>query len=307
MSGDGSLLSRIKRSQGALIAVYTFFFGFFVYLLYQNWHFIDSINANKLFNFLYIILFTWISLLFIGIINYIVFRTKYNNLTVYDGFRLAIYNRVGNYLPLSAGFVAKGVILNRDFHVGYRDFAEKSLYLLASSLGLHGMAGLVILWVMGVDAPLLSVVFLCMTFGLAVPRAGQAFLWRIPKLGSFFHSSGARLEYIQVEPLALFLWSLIIVVDACRLSFAFETFGVSISVTQAIPLSNMEILSRLVSITPASIGIQEAIITIAGHLVGYNWEQTLLAVGVIRVGTVVGSFSAAGGIILVQRIDRRLK
>lgn len=229
------------------------------------------------------------------------FAAKYDvKLGWIEWFGLACVTAMGNFLtPLSGGLVARATYLKTRHHLAYSRFVT---LLTANYLILFWAIGLVGLTI---SLPLLpqsqSVWLLILSFLTVVVVVTLLFFVPVVK----FHADNRMTRLINT---ALEGWQLIkqdgrllielsiytiltLLINGSMFWLAYTALGVSISPSAATLVSLLSLFAILVYITPGSLGIQEAIVSISSELLGAGVGQGLLVSLLIRAALVVVAFT----------------
>ena len=90
-----------------------------------------------------LILINFASLVLRGIVNTESFQLGRSLRGYWDGFCLGVWHSSANFLPLSPGLAAKGVMLHQMYGVGARQYVAISLLVFIAAIAANGVSGLV--------------------------------------------------------------------------------------------------------------------------------------------------------------------
>ena len=234
-----------------------------------------------------------------GVVNWMVFRAAGANLSLGDGWRLSIYQAWGNYLPLSGGLVAKGVLLNRRHGLSYESFAALAIYTFAVELCAYGLAGFpgVLLAISGQTVLLPGVLLLSLApLVLVLPLDRLPVVSRFQRLAN---SEEARQAFRPLLPTLIGLHLVMVGLGAVRLMICLSIAGEPLGFFQVILITVCGVLSRFAAVTPGALGIREVFMAAAGYLTGVNYQSVLVAAGLDRLVQMLFVFCTGG--ILVSR------
>jgi uncharacterized membrane protein YbhN (UPF0104 family) len=220
-------------------------------------------------------------------------------LTFREWFGLAAITTMGNYItPFSGGLLIRATYLKKKHNMPYAQFTS----LLASNY-------LIMFWVIGVIG-LLSLWFIGQTWSTHWPIAlffssiaastSLVFVFpdkRVPwnnHIGRFLNTMlGGWFIIKQDNTLLSRLLLLTLVTIALNgISFwlAYWALGLQISLFVAFLLGMIAAFSIFINLTPGSLGIQEAMVSLSAALLGADAREGLLVVLLIRAVTVLCAF-----------------
>jgi uncharacterized membrane protein YbhN (UPF0104 family) len=228
------------------------------------------------------------------------FAAKFGiHLNFREWFGLAIVTAMGNYLtPFSGGLIARATYLKQRHRFPYTQFATllSANYLVAFwVVALIGAAASVGYRQKTESSWILALFF--MTVALVIPA-----LLILPwpdLLGRNRFGDAARRSlqgWIAIRQDKLFLSKLIfytlinVAFNGFSFWIAYLALNEDVSLVAALLVSLMAVFSLLVNITPAGLGIQEAVITLSSSLVGVGAGVGLLVALLIRAATLLPVF-----------------
>ena len=230
-----------------------------------------------------------------------IFALKFDvRLRTLEWFGLAAVTTMGNYItPLSGGLVARAAYLKHRHQLPYTKFTT----LLASNyivmFWLIGLTGLLILgWLRLYEIDKWPVILL---FGVVV--VGISIFVLLPPV--YFHSKNRWLQTIntltegwqQIRKDKGLLFKLtvctflVIVVNGLSFWVGYQALGISVSFSVGLLLGLVAAFSIFINITPGSLGVQEAMVSLSSELLGAGAGQGLLVVLLIRAATMVSAFT----------------
>ena len=210
-----------------------------------------------------------------------------------------------NYLPFKSGTLASAEFLHQRFGIGVIDFLRvvTQQYLLGAfaAASLAAVAVWFVGPISGSAAALASVVF------LSVAACSICLLlWRVPTslipeylLGRFslarggldLGRSGAR----SVTTILLLTFGLCFA-SAMRMKVVFGVVSQSMRLTDAVVVSAALLLSPLVAVTPAGLGVTETFVGLTSVLIGRSGEDGVVATTLDRAVALVLSLIIAVGL-----------
>lgn len=291
---------RPKAGPGRLWIVtlsYLLFFLLLAYVVYQKRSAFAALGWDNAGSFFLVILLALTATLLRGALNQVSF-SLHHRISLLVGVRLAIVNTLGNYLPLSGGLIAKGILLARHYGIGYGFYAGISLYTYLLSVAANGLLGMAGSLLTGQPPWLSAALGLVMLSGIFTLVPIPALLR--PRLRGL----GEKLEYARSHFAGLLprLSTILVVMflfAGLRLHFAFAVMQVEVGVLACLLLNSMTIFSRLASFVPGAIGVREFLVALMAHLAGLDFQMTVLVVGLDRLGEVIVNFAL--GSLLVGR------
>jgi uncharacterized membrane protein YbhN (UPF0104 family) len=219
-----------------------------------------------------------------------------------------------NYLPLKAGTFSSAEVFRSKLGVPYREFAlvfgqQYLLIVAASSL----LAAAALALVPGVSVPARAGLALVLAgigagcFGLLwwdgmvrwLPAAISRRVEGGARKFAVFHSSPRKATYALVLTFAM------CIVAGLRLVVVYGVLSLELGFPEALVISASMQLSVLVSITPAGIGITEAIVGLSSVLVGHTARGGVMAATIDRAVTL--AFSIGLALLLAPFAWRRQK
>lgn len=271
---------------------YLAFFLLFAYVAYQKRSAFNALGWDNAGLFLVVILLASLTTLLRGALNQVSFSLEHR-ISLPVGVRLAVVNTLGNYLPLSGGLIAKGILLARHYGIGYGFYAGISLYTFLLSIAANGLLGMIGALITEQSLWLSGALFLVLLSGLVT-------LVPIPsRLRLQLKGLGAKLEYSRTHfadllpPLSGILLATFLGA-ALRLQFAFGVMEIEVGFFACLLINSVTIFSRLASFVPGAIGVREFLVAVMAHLTGLDFEMTILVVGLDRLGEVIVNFTLGG-------------
>lgn len=208
-----------------------------------------------------------------------------------DWFAVVTVTAFTNYLPLSAGLLAKAFFLKRVHALSYGRFAVGQAGLLLLVLATNGVAGLAALSVAGSDGLLGPV---GAGFAAMVAAAGLLFL---PE--SLARRLPAWLPWdAHAAPVARRAWPVIAALQlailgatALGLWLAFAMGAGPVSLAACVIFSAAIVLTRVVSLTPGALGVREFLVGGLAWLTGFELRDAVIASTIVRVAEMAVVFA----------------
>lgn len=233
----------------------------------------------------------FLSLLMNGIVLKAVLSPFDIRLPMGESFGIASITAMGNYLTLFGGGTAgKAVYLKRRYDFPYSKFlASMSAVSILDLMwvGFLGSSMLIVTYkiLFPWGQALLSVFLILTVVSFLVLSFGSMFYEK-----RFFKNVKVALdgwEMIRSSRDLLLKVSLLLLANhllsSAELFIGYSVFSINISVADAVLLGAISSLSSIIRFTPASIGIQEAVIASSSHLLNIGFGEGLLVAGFMRV------------------------
>jgi uncharacterized membrane protein YbhN (UPF0104 family) len=205
---------------------------------------------------------------------------------------LAAVTTLANQLPVSGGFITKGLYLKHKYHVSYTKYFSSVLAIYFCTLATYGLLGMAILlyWVL-LDsnrvAPILFVGFGAMAASLLVFTVPLEHMRLPPALRKWVQQAVEGWVLISKNPLlvskVLVLQTLTMLIVAIRYWLAFHMLSQNVTASQVILMSSASILTQLVSFAPGGLGVREAIVGGVAAALGFDLTASVAAIGLDRL------------------------
>lgn len=245
--------------------------------------------------FLAIAALTLVTLVLRGFANRILFSRLGIIASSGDWFQLITVSSFTNYLPLSAGMVAKAFFLNRVHLLPYGTFALGQLALLLVIISTNGAVGLATLGLAFPDrlAGVVGTGFVVMIGAGALMFPPQALLRRIPERFQAAAEDGAPRLRSAWLAVALLQFG-ILMASSAGLAIAFDMGASDVGFAACVVFTAASMLTRLISITPGAIGIREFLIGGLAYLTGFELRDAVIASTATRTVEVAVVFALGG-------------
>jgi len=245
--------------------------------------------------FLAIAALTLVTLVLRGFANRILFSRLGIIASSGDWFQLITVSSFTNYLPLSAGMVAKAFFLNRVHLLPYGTFALGQLALLLVIISTNGAVGLATLGLAFPDrlAGVVGTGFVVMIGAGALMFPPQALLRRIPERFQAAAEDGAPRLRSAWLAVALLQFG-ILMASSAGLAIAFDMGASDVGFAACVVFTAASMLTRLISITPGAIGIREFLIGGLAYMTGFELRDAVIASTATRTVEVAVVFALGG-------------
>ena len=263
------------------------YLALFLWLLMVNIHLFDHLSLPF---FTLLLITTIFSFLANGMINYCLFQSVIEELSISNGLKLAIISNIGNYLPLSAGLIGKGIYLNKYHSLNYGEYAYLSVSMMLIHTSLSGIIGLIAIFHLGIINYELLLVFILLTSSImfliiaAYPFMGfskQHLLAGINKSKTVIYNKILSLIFGQM----IYIFTQMLV-----LYLSFAMIGKILTFWEILLYAAGLTITRFVNILPGSIGTREAILIVLGLYTGMAASIAILGIGIARITAIAVVF-----------------
>jgi len=255
------------------------------YYIYNNLSDFKSLTlVNPLYLIILIALFI-LTYLFIGLVTQNLLYPLGVKLKGFEVFALSIVTGFYNLItPFRGGMATRAVYLKKKHSFPYVHFLASLAgmyvisFLIASLLGIIStiliylttgiFSTILFLIFLGIFIPLLAIIILSPKF----PEHKNKWINRFIKVINGWHLIKSNLRIIFIISIITLIQFLI---GSVMFYLQFRVFGINMGFFQCIFLSAIGNLSLLVSITPANLGVQEAITVFSALTIGITPEQSL--------------------------------
>lgn len=275
----------LSRIISVLVLAGLVIFAFFY--LRNNLETFRSLEIVSPFFLLMLILLFLTTYVFISNLTKVILATMNIAITNKEAFMLTIVTGFYNLItPFRGGLAARALYLKKNHQFSYTDFLSSVaasyviIFLVASITGLS-TAFIIFIekqifnWIL---VSIFSMVFLAMVsiiiFSKNLKESKNYFLNKIIRISNGWSIIKKRPRVI----IALCVISIIqLLISALMLKLQFSVFGFQISFIEALFISSIGSLSLIISITPAGLGINEAITVFSALTLGISPTQSLSA------------------------------
>ncbi len=268
--------------------------SFFAILILLLIYFIkNSLNDFKSIQFIspsLIVLFTFLYIFnyfLIGVITRILLGPLNVNLSTKESFAISIVTGFYNIItPFRGGIAARAFYLKKKHNFPYNDFLASLwasyilIFLVASFLGILStiliyFTDQVFSWILfSIFSIFLLVLLFIIIFSPQLKERNNKFLNKFIKVVNGWHLIKNNKKVI----FSIIILSVIqLAISALMLFLQFKVFGIEVSYIKSLFLTSISSLGIIISITPANLGIQEAITVFSALTIGITPAQSLSA------------------------------
>lgn len=244
-----------------------------------------------------------------GGINALFYKEIGAKLSLSAGCFIALINTFGNLLPLSGGFVAKGLYLKSRHRTELKRYFPATAALTVCYVSTNGIIGLVVMayraLAHGYGMPG------AITVGFALMAASIGLVWlplervapgRTSQLASKLDRGWLVLARNPSLLLGLLLLQILgVLLVAGRFLIFFRLLSMEVGFAECLAFSSATVLTRLVSIVPGGIGIREGIVAGMGVAMGLDFAASAVAVSIDRAFALAVSVPVLLGLYLLER------
>ncbi len=212
-----------------------------------------------------------------------------------DWFRIVTLVSLSNYLPFSAGLVAKAVYLKRVHSFPYGSFAMGQISLMVMFLATNGAMGFAVLLARHPESVVGPV---GATFALML--ASGALLLLPEETARRFGGRWIPADTLspavirRAWPGVALLQAAILLIQAASLKLCFGLGPTDVEFADCVVFSTAIVLTRLAPITPGGIGIRELLIGGLAHATGFAVSDAVIAATAVRTLEMGIIFSLGG-------------
>ena len=257
---------------------------FYIYKNFSDFKSLTLVSPHLIF---YIVIFFLINYIFIGIITRELIASLNVKLSHKESFMISVFTGFYNLItPLRGGMAARAVYLKKKHNFSYSNFFATlsasyvltfliagflgllSTYLIYSKEGILSIPLLILF--LGAFTSMLLIITISPKFKLTKNSLVNKFInvingWHLIKSNIKLVSTISILTIIQI------------LIASYMLQLQFQVFGIEISFMKCLFLSSIGSLSILIAITPANLGIAEAVTVFSALTIGISAAESLSA------------------------------
>jgi len=266
-----------------------------VVFLARNQRYIAEHWALRPGAFIAIAALTVVTLALRGFANRVLFSRLGITASAGDWFKLVTVISFTNYLPLSAGMVAKAYFLKRVHLLPYGTFALGQLALLLVIISTNGAIGIATLGIAFPDqlTGIVGAGFVVMIGAGVLMFPPGPLLRRIPERYQAATKDGAP-QLRRAWPAVALLQFGILMASSTGLAIAFDMGASDVGFAACVIFTAASMLTRLFSITPGAIGIREFLIGGLAYLTGFELRDAVIASTATRTVEIAVVFTLGG-------------
>ncbi len=230
-----------------------------------------------------------------GIANRLHFHGLGVGASTADWFRLVTVTSFTNYLPLSAGLVAKAVILKRVYSLPFGQFAVGQTTLLVLIVATNGLVGLLLL---GIHFPSQLSGVVGLGFGAMLAVGGLLILpHRLRELLSarwFPFAANVGPEARRNWPAVALCQLGMLFAAALGLKLCFAMGESNVGLDACLLFTSAAVLARFVTVVPGALGVREFLIGGLAVLTGFDLRDAVIASTLARAAEILVVFVLGG-------------
>jgi len=240
-----------------------------------------------------------LKLMTMGLFTKVIMGSLEISLDFLEWFGLSAMTSMGNYLsPFRGGAAIRGVYLKTKHGLPYTLFLSTLaiLYMLSfSTNAVIGLLAMVVLWLgLGVTNPALT---LFLAACLVLPAAFFVIVRRLPQLPGKWAESINRVvegwQIIAARPSTLAQLIALSVLNASvtllMIHFSFAAFGTDLPLIKSLIASTLFLISAMIPITPAGLGIAEMMLVLTSQTLGVEGVASVFSAGLNRSAMIAAS------------------
>jgi uncharacterized protein (TIRG00374 family) len=271
-----------------------------IWYIHNNFDQFKSISVANPFTLILLAFLLIVAYLIIGLTTDVIHRQMGLPLTYFESVALSIMTGFYNLItPFKGGMAARALYLKKKYDFSYTDFLATLaasyiiIFLVSSFLGLIAtyliyFYGGIFSWIVftifaAIFLPLLFIV----VFSPRFKEPEHRWIGKIVRVINGWHL--IRHNHKTISLLALFS-TLQLLVSTVMLYLQFHVFGIQVTFIQSLFLTAITSLSLIIAITPAGLGITEAVTVFSALTIGITPAQSLSAALLGRIVSVVVLF-----------------
>jgi hypothetical protein len=230
-----------------------------------------------------------------GLAHQVLFGRMGISASAFDWFRLVTVTSFTNYLPLSAGMVAKAFFLKRVHSLPYRTFAVGQVALLVVFMSTNGAVGLATVAFAFPEhlAGIVGAGFAIMIAAAALMFLPTAVVGRLSGHRLAWEADAAP-DIRRAWPTVALLQVGIVVATAATLRIAFAMGSSDVGFAACVVFAAAAMLTRVITITPGAIGVREFLVGGLAHLTGFSLRDAVIAATAARTVEIAVIFALGG-------------
>lgn len=255
------------------------------------WHYRPDFSVVKNLDTLFIYIY-WLFLFLSFYLNTIflqkIFMRLGTSLKLPEAFEIFSVKRLSNYFLTKSGLVTSSLYLKKFFRVKFKKALSYAFYLNVFQTFAWSLLGLTAVAATG------GSLALCLLFSALIFLSGLLIFYPEKLLFIPVKPVRRRIEdwigYFKDRRLTAFsliVWLGIAALGNLRMILIFYGLGYKISIANIIAINSLGMLSTLVSITPAALGIKEAVFGLSARLLDEDLASAVLAAAIDRTLTLV--------------------
>jgi uncharacterized protein (TIRG00374 family) len=275
--------SLIKRIIGIIIVA--IIFGFFAYYIYTHISDFKQLTLVNPFYLLVLVVLFLISYTSIGVVTKTLLHPFNIKLKKLEAFAISITTGFYNLItPFRGGAMIRAAYLKRKHAFSYSDFIATLsasyviIFFIGSLLGLisvlsiyfsEGIFSSILFFIfLGIFLPMLCIIL----FSPKISESKNKFLNKFIHVINGWHLIKNNKKVILTTAIATLINLLI---GTLMIYLQFKVFGFEITFAKSLFLTSLGNISILISITPANLGITEAITVFSANTIGITPIQSL--------------------------------
>lgn len=252
-----------------------------------------SITIKYPFYFILLLIFTLISYYLNGISTKILLKPLDVSLNNNEAFGTSILTGFYNMItPFRGGIAARALYLKKKHGFSYTNFLASLAASVVISFIVISVLGLISVWLIWIKFKIFSLglflIFCAALIGMVVLIIVSPYVKETKyKWMNFFLKIATGWKLLKNDRriiLNLILLNFVTqIIGALTLLYQYKVIGIEITIMQSVFISSIAAFSVWLGLTPASLGIQEALTVLSAVAIGLSATQTLFAAVIGRI------------------------
>ncbi|MBT73922.1 MAG: hypothetical protein CMQ15_18125 [Gammaproteobacteria bacterium] len=287
------------------------------YFVRNNLHEFNRFKNVTLSIILFLSIMNVLGRLIIGFRIKIVANIFNVNLHIMEWFGISAINSFYNYLITKSGTFANALYLKKKYSISFQDYLATflSIHVLTMlAAGLTGISAILFAKVNGYNFDLtIALFFIALIIFSLILIFMRRLTFSIGRLFRKLHQLTKGWSTIRRSKKLLTILLgcelLILFFLAVRYFVVAKAFGYAIPLWVCFLMSPLTVLSQLIGITPAALGIREAVVGTLTHILGFGLQAGVMVTALDRVVAMVVTFILGPlfSYFLLKNIDKKTK
>lgn len=214
-------------------------------------------------------------------------------LSLFESTAIAVYSSIGNYLlPMAGGLGIRGLYLKQRHRLPYAFFLSSLGTTYVLGLGLSALIGLLAVAALYIQHGIFNVIVSGSLAGILISSLGLGLLnveiprgrWKpLDKLADALHGWQLVRANLHLLMILIAIILLLLVNSWAALWIAFSALGIRLGFVSALLLAMLLELSIVIRVTPAGLGIREAVLVFSGTVLGIEPVTSAIAAVLLRL------------------------
>ena len=305
----------MKTKKLTSILILTITIALAIYFIITNINSFKQLQITNPINILLQITISLATILILALINKTLLKSLKVNLSLKESTNISILNSFYNLItPFRGGIAARAIYLKNKYNLKYTNFlglvATSTLLVILISSILGIIATLLIYKQENIFNPIIPIIFLAtliitltlIILPIKLKETKYSFLNNFIRIINAFNQTNKNKSFI----IAAILTLIQILLAAYATQVAFNVFGIQITFIKTLFLASIGGIALVISLTPANLGISEAITVFSAQTIGISPIYSLSAAILSRLVQFLILF-ILGPIASYKLINKRFK